>query len=309
MHFTTYISDLLYRYECVIIPGFGAFLGHRVAARHNPDTHTFFPPYKRLSFNAQLTQNDGLLANYAASAENISYGEALQNVQEFAAQLNADLQAGNEVVFTKIGTLSRNEAGKINFEPAGESNFLTEAFGLATYQFEVVSRTAPVVEEPVVEPKVVTLEQKQRNSPWLKYAAVGLLAIGLSGSLGFLYFKDIADHNLAEEQKAKQVVDETIQKATFTIENPLPAVTLNVFKPSGNYHIVAGAFRIPENAEVKVEELRKAGYKARLIGENKYGLHQVVYGSYADRSEASKVLREVRNSDNPNAWMLVQELD
>ena len=116
MHFTTYISDLLYRYECVIIPGFGAFLGHRVAARHNPDTHTFFPPYKRLSFNAQLTQNDGLLANYAASAENISYGEALQNVQEFAAQLNADLQAGNEVVFTKIGTLSRNEAGKINFD-------------------------------------------------------------------------------------------------------------------------------------------------------------------------------------------------
>ncbi|PHQ30796.1 HU domain-containing protein [Leeuwenhoekiella nanhaiensis] len=309
MHFTTYISDLLYRYECVIIPGFGAFLGHRVAARHDAETHTFFPPYKRLSFNAQLTQNDGLLANYAASAEQISYGEALQNVQEFAAQLNADLQAGNEVVFDKIGTLSKNEAGKINFEPAGESNFLTEAFGLATYRFDALSRTTPVVEEPAEEPKVVALEQKQHNSPWLKYAAVGLLAIGLSGSLGFLYFKDIADHNLAEEQKAKQVVDETIQKATFTIENPLPAVTLNVFKPRGNYHIVAGAFRIPENAEVKVEELREAGYKARLIGENKYGLHQVVYGSYADRSEAAKVLREVRNSDNPNAWMLVQELD
>lgn len=309
MHFTTYISDLLYRYECVIIPGFGAFLGHRVAASHDPETHTFFPPYKRLSFNAQLTQNDGLLANYAATAENLSYAEALQNVQQFAAQLNSDLQAGNEVVFDKIGTLIQNEAGKINFEPVRDSNFLTEAFGLSTYQFEAVTRELPVSEEAAPEPKVVVLEQKQRNTPWLKYAAVGLLALGVSGSLGFLYFKDIADHNLAEEQKAKQVVDETIQRATFTIENPLPAVTLNVFKPTGNYHIVAGAFRIPENAEVKVNELREAGYKARLIGTNKYGLHQVVYGSYADRSEAAKILREVRNSDNPNAWMLVQELD
>ena len=26
MQLATYISDLLYRYECVIIPGFGAFL-------------------------------------------------------------------------------------------------------------------------------------------------------------------------------------------------------------------------------------------------------------------------------------------
>ncbi len=309
MQFTTYISDLLYRYECVIIPGFGAFLGHRVAATHNAETHTFFPPYKRLSFNAQLTQNDGLLANYAATAEAISYAEALQSVQQFSAQLNADLRAGNQVIFDNIGTLTQNDSGKINFEPANGSNFLKDAFGLTSYSLEPRLRETLVSPEEIEETPVVKLESKQRDTPWLKYAAVGLLALGMSGSLGFLYFKDIADHNLAEEQKARQVVDQTIQKATFTIENPLPAVTLKVFKPAGNYHIVAGAFRIPENAEVKVEELRKAGYKARLIGENKYGLHQVVYGSYTDRAEASQALGEIRTADNPNAWMLVQELD
>ncbi|MEC8884654.1 MAG: SPOR domain-containing protein, partial [Bacteroidota bacterium] len=35
MHFSNYISDLLYRYECVIVPGFGAFLAHRVSAYHD----------------------------------------------------------------------------------------------------------------------------------------------------------------------------------------------------------------------------------------------------------------------------------
>ena len=72
---------------------------------------------------------------------------------------------------------------------------------------------------------------------------------------------------------------------------------------------MAGAFRIPENAETRVNQLREAGYKARTIGKNKYGLHQVVYGSYTDRIEALKELRQIRNTDNANAWMLVQQLD
>ena len=309
MQFSTYISDLLYRYECVIIPGFGAFLGHRVAARHDSELHTFFPPYKRLSFNAQLKENDGLLANYAASSENISYNQALQNVQEFAMQLHADLDNNKRIELDKIGTLSRNDAGKIDFEPASATNFLPEAFGLSSYTVNTIDRKDAIPETETAEPQpVIHLNRENRKSGWMKYAAVGLLALGVSGSLGFLYFKDIADHNLAEEQKAKQMVDETIQHATFTIENPLPAVTLNVFKPKGNYHIVAGAFRVPENAEVRVAELRDAGYKARIIGTNKYGLHQVVYGSYSDRQEALNELRQVRNEDNPNAWMLVEEL-
>ena len=77
------------------------------------------------------------------------------------------------------------------------------------------------------------------------------------------------------------------------------------YHPSNNNH----ELRIPENAETRVNQLREAGYKARTLGENKYGLHQVVYGSYTDRTEALKELRNIRNTDNPNAWMLIQELN
>jgi len=170
---------------------------------------------------------------------------------------------------------------------------------------EVLTQQAEEIEEKAP----IHITPERRSNGWMKYAAVGLLTIGLSGSLGFLYFKDIADHNFAEKQKAESQVENTIQHATFTIDNPLPAVTLNAFKPKGNYHIVAGAFRIPENAETRVNQLREAGYKARTIGKNKYGLHQVVYGSYTDRIEALKELRQIRNTDNANAWMLVQQLD
>ena len=308
MHFSTYISDLLYRYECVIVPGFGAFLAHRVSAYHDSKTQTFFPPQKRISFNAQLKENDGLLANYAASAENLSYTEALRNLQEFAYELEQKLIKNETVVLDKIGLLSQNEVGKIIFEPIINTNYLTEAFGLSSYVSKPITREVLNEEVETLEEKAPIHISAARRNNWMKYAAVGILAIGLSGSLGFFYFKDIADHNFAEKQKAEIAVENTIQQATFTIDNPLPAITLNAFKPKGNYHIVAGAFRVPENAETRVQQLREAGYKARSIGENKYGLHQVVDGSYTDRIESVKEMREIRNNDNPNAWMLIQEI-
>ena len=59
MQLETYISDLLYRYECVSVPGFGAFLTQRVSAKINDTTNTFYPPKKTVSFNEQIQKNDG----------------------------------------------------------------------------------------------------------------------------------------------------------------------------------------------------------------------------------------------------------
>ena len=46
MELETYISDLLYRYECVTIPEFGAFLTQRASATIDDATNTFYPPKK-----------------------------------------------------------------------------------------------------------------------------------------------------------------------------------------------------------------------------------------------------------------------
>ena len=75
-----HISALLYRYQCVIVPGFGAFLTETKPASLDADTHTFYPPKKQISFNANLKNNDGLLANHIALQEKISYGEAVRKI-------------------------------------------------------------------------------------------------------------------------------------------------------------------------------------------------------------------------------------
>ena len=109
-------------------------------------------------------------------------------------------------------------------------------------------------------------------------------------------------------EKANTLLESQIQQATFIIDNPLPAVTLKVSKQSGNFHVVAGAYRMEENAEKKVQELKELGYKARRLGENRYGLHQVVYSSYESRNDALKALWSIKRSTNGGAWLLVQEI-
>ena len=74
------------------------------------------------------------------------------------------------------------------------------------------------------------------------------------------------------------------------------------------YHVVAGAFRDEANAEQVVKKLAKEGYNARRLDKNKHGLFPVLYGSFATYAEAQKVKNEVRASENPEAWLLVESL-
>ena len=158
-------------------------------------------------------------------------------------------------------------------------------------------------------PIAVTPEKRNSRS-YLKYAAVAVVALTLGGFVASNYYvNNINTQNQIAQEEANQQLESKIQEATFVIENPLPAVTLNVKKQTGNYHIIAGAFRVEENSDKKLEELKALGYDARKIGQNKYGLHEVVYASYEDRLEALKALREVKRNHNPTAWLLVKELD
>ena len=92
MNISNYIQDLLYRYECVVLPGFGAFLAQKQSAFIDENSNEFFPPKKVISFNRQLIKNDGLLANYIAEVENVKYQTANNMIQEYVYDLESSLK-------------------------------------------------------------------------------------------------------------------------------------------------------------------------------------------------------------------------
>lgn len=308
MQLETYISDLLYRYDCVVVPGFGAFITNRVSAIVHESTNTFYPPKKVLSFNEQLQGNDALLVNYLAEVEKIPYQVALERINKHIKSIKSFLIAGETIQFENIGDFNLNTDGKIVFEPSHHVNYLTDAFGLSHYSFSDINRITE--EEPVKAAPIVLTAEKRVRTPYIKYAAAAILILGLGGFIGLkLYDNSIEKHNIQALEEANKQLDVKVQEATFIIENPLPAVHLELEKQSGKYHVVAGAFRIEANSQKKVEQLRAKGYKARIIGLNKYGLHEVVYSSYEDRLEALQALRKIRRENNRDAWLLVKNLD
>jgi hypothetical protein len=311
MQLEVYIKDLLYRYDCVIVPDFGAFLTQRVSAKIHDNTHTLYPPKKLLSFNEQLQKNDGLLANYITEVEKIPYDTAIYKIAKQVKSIKSYLIEGETIQFEDIGEFMLNNAGNIVFEPSNHINFLTDSFGLSHFNSVEVAREVYNKEVEALEEKIaIPISNKKRSSSWLKYAAAAVVILGLGVYGSYKYYTNTVEaHNQLAQEEANAQLDEKVQEATFVIPNALPAVELEVEKQSGNYHVVAGAFRVESNSVKKVNQLRAKGYKARVIGKNRYGLHEVVYESFETRTEAINALYKIRREHNRDAWLLVKSLD
>lgn len=314
MKLDQHISQLLYRYQCVSVPGFGAFLTEIQSARLQEDSHSFYPPKKLISFNAYLKNNDGLLANHIAQAEKISYEIAISVIENQVVTWKSKLHDLGTISIKNIGEISLNSEKNLVFIPNDQVNYLTASFGLNNYISPAVKREENKQEIAILEEKVpiVLTSNKQGSNTFLKYAAIFVLGAGLVGTGGFFgnhyYQVKIQEETLAVQTKVQQQVNQKIQEATFFIDNPLPAVTLTVSNGKMPYHIVAGAFRQEENALKIYGELLKLGYSARRIPINKHGLYPVVYGSFSSYSEAQKEMQKIKKSHNPEAWMLIEEL-
>jgi hypothetical protein len=183
---TRYLADLLYHNDCVIVPGLGGFIKACTPARILHTTHEFFPPSGNIAFNGSLSGNDGLLANYMASAENISYREALLEIRQWVENGMDTIKKGEILAIAEIGLLFLNTSGKIEFTPSNHLNFNIDSFGLPIFIAK------PVESKKFDLPALQPLKYAQRNTKLrrlvpetLKWAAVlaPFVAFGLWGAL------------------------------------------------------------------------------------------------------------------------------
>lgn len=315
MKIELYIAQLLYRYQCVTVPGFGAFLTEIQSAQLNESSNSFSPPKKMISFNANLKNNDGLLANHIAQAEKTSYEYAVSAIQQEVFNWKKTLQEDGLFSIKNIGDICLNADNNLVFTPYDQTNYLTSSFGLSPFVSPLVKRELFEKELEAIEEKApITLVSETRTtSTYLKYAAIFVLGLGLTGSLSYqIYQKQIATETILVETAVQKQVQNKIQEATFFIESPVPAVTLSVktVKEEAKfpYHIMAGVYREEKNAQKTLNELTRLGFKARRIAPNKHGLFPVLYGSYSTFAEAEKANIEIHKTHNPEAWILIESL-
>ena len=314
MKIEQYISQLLYRYQCVTVPGFGAFLTEFQSAQLDEKSHSFYPPKKLISFNPFIKNNDGLLANHIAQIEKINYEVAVNAIQNEVQNWKSKVQEFGHFSVKNIGDFSLNPEKNLVFVPVDQINYLKESFGLNSFispsvKREELKETVETLEEKT---PIIFTPEKRKNYAFLKYAAIFLLSASITGSIGYKlydnYLEQVAKDTFIVETNVQKKINQRIQEATFFIENPMPAVTLTMPSEKLPYHVVAGAFRVESNAENAYQTLLKLGFKAQRLPINKYGLFPVLYGSYSNYEEAHQVMKDIKKLDNKDAWLLIEEL-
>ena len=308
-----HISDLLYRYQCVTVPGFGAFLTETVSAHVTGSASSFFPPKKVVSFNANVKNNDGLLANHVALQEKMSYELAVIKIGDVVNEWTYLLQNRNRVVLKNIGEISVNNEMNWVFEPANTVNYLTDSFGLSSFVSPEITREVLKQEVEALEEKapIIFTPERKRDYSYLKYAAIFVTMLG-AGGFGYktYYDQQITNQTLLVEKNVQEKVQQQIQEATFVISAPVEAVELSVAAPVEEkmpYHLVAGAYRSEENANKAIAELKAAGFEnAKMLSMNKHNLYPVVYGSFKNLNEAQTERKNIQKSHNAEAWLLIE---
>ncbi len=334
MTLETYITDLLYRYECVIVPNFGGFVANAKSAKVNENT--FSPPYKQITFNSLLQNNDGLLANYIAQVDKMPYETAV-NFIDFEVQEWVDKLLDEELDLKGLGTLFLVN-DKIQFEPENTVNYLTSSFGLSRFISDDIERKTPMIKQPIIElqeqllmqdivvgnqrevykeqvekieettPIFITPEKRRNSSNFIKYAAIFVLSASLIGLGNKMYKDNVSQKQVVEIQQKQKDREAKIQTATFVIDAPLPTITLNTTSTKKEiYHIIAGAFRSEVNANKKVNQLLSQGFNAKIIGTNKWNLTQVAFTSFSDLETANTELATIKNTIASDAWLLVRK--
>lgn len=324
MNLEKHISNLLYRYDCVIIPDFGGFLTQKTSAQFNPVSYEFLPPTKELRFNSSLKNNDGLLINYIRQVENSSFDEVSNLIQNVVKKWKADLVEGKKLTLKNIGFFELNNEGGLVFSPSEEVNYAKDAFGLTSVKAHYILR-----EEEKINTKAPFSLRK------VSMVAAGVALLAFVGTIGYTQKEEVKYQmaNILNPTSIKEVRDishfashdpalypqpyimEPITREEIaTVVMPKEDKTVvelptkkaetkkRVVNEVGRYQLIGGAFKSRVNAEKRLKQLKSEGYKnAQILGVLS-GMTIVSYNTYHNPQEAQKMVDHLK-AQGKEVWL------
>jgi hypothetical protein len=254
---TAYIRELLFGHDCVVVPGFGGFIGNYSPARIDKSTGTFYPPLKQISFNRNLNHNDGLLIGRISMSVKINYGDARNLVEEFVAGLRKKLEKGEKVVFDNIGSFVNNHEGNIQFEPDKNVNYYLDSYGLEPFQ-------CLPLEGYDVRKRIIRHTEKDPVKQATNFFRGKIEATSMNPLVS------------AEFENNKKAVDEgnylELPKTASAIkEKPVaediipPKVVIPESSETNPYFVITGSFKLKDNAESQVNMLKEDGFTPEIV--------------------------------------------
>jgi len=311
---TPFIRELLFEHDCVIIPGFGGFIGNYTPANIDKSTGTFYPPVKKISFNRNLNHNDGLLVGRISGSSGTNYGDARSLVEAFVGDLRKKLGRGEKVVFDNIGSFVNNQEGNVQFEPDVIANYHLDSFGLESFQclplegYDVRKRVIKHSERNTVKQASI------KKILWRAAVIIPLVSVLVVVPLKTDLFKAKIETTTlnplvnAEFEHNKNAVDEegiieSAKNDLITVsEKPVePEVIPTVVAEANVYCLVTGSFKSEENAISQANILREEGYSPEIVAAPN-GFFRVS-AMMCDDLNTAKIRKDSISKNYPGTWV------
>lgn len=301
MKLEQYISELLYQYDCVVVPGLGGFIANYKSATIHSVQNTFAPPSKSISFNKNLNANDGLLANLIAQKEAIIFDVAIKKIETSVATINRDLKLKKRVLLNEVGTLFLDAENRTQFEPQNSINYLLESYGLAVFQKQPIQRATmeeKITKEFVDRTAPLIAVKSAKSNQWLYTAAIAVLTFGvglmanntgLNADLNYANLNPFTPNSIAVYSSVK---------SGFTIPEETNEKTLKeqIAEANENAYFLDVAFdetTNPITVQLKEQPIAEAVSTCVAVAKQEFHYH-IVAGCFSEKRNAKKMVKKLK---------------
>lgn len=243
-----HIEYLILQHDCVIVPGFGAFIATVSPARIDRELGKIIPPCRSVMFNQSVTIDDGLLANSISRKENLSFEESRQVILKEVENLKKKLLSDMCVCIGGLGEIILGEEQNMLFQPSSIWSRGAQELG-----YHAVS--LPTVKES----RSSSLHLTSRFSK-IAAAVVAITVIAIAAIINPLSPSDFREERasvvpvevLVNPQKALSHNTVENSKASISTTEPFSAIENCSEKksdPSDRFFLIVGTFETSDEAQ------------------------------------------------------------
>lgn len=341
MKLPSVIKEILLTSGSLVVPGLGKFFTKHLPAEIDRSRNVLLPPGKTVVFDEALIIDDGKLSDYLQKKYTLNEKVAAQIIVGFVDSVKKELEEKKTATIEGIGILKVHE-NNISLQPDALEDLMNEVLPSIEIPESIKKEPPAAERAIITTPPVKTAEPVKRSfRVWIPVTIIALVA-ALAAALYFTgigkaILQDIAfnkKENIAESNNNNKIVfgkpptetdslqqdisrqlDERTTKENALsykqegseqsdIQPPESLILENQSDPfsAGPYHVIAGSFHVPGNAERYKSKLEKQGFHPVIMPDIN-SFYMVSLGSYQSLEQAKVALTEFSSKFDIQLWI------
>lgn len=339
MNLPAAIKEILFTRGSVLIPGLGRLYTTHNPARIDKQENILIPPVRIIEFDAQIVLDDGKLSGFLQNKYKQNEHAVNQTISSFVEAVKNHLVAKGIAAIEGLGELKTSDSGLI-FQSYSRghpyADILPSIEIPASVKKESIAPKTTVPSYPTVKKS-----SRSISIPWIPItvlivilgaaAAIYFTGIynevlpGLFGNRGeesvlfddenkIVFGRPPADTDSLQAEVSRHLDELTSKERALSYQEPevqteispltetvVPAGS-EAITPAGPYHIIAGSFLVPNNAQRQKTQLEKQGYSPVVLPpSNTY--YMVSLGSYETIVQATQAMEQFRLKLDIQLWI------